>query len=278
MDKRTDNMIIQTLSDLLPLTVVRYICSIYQYLKPQGDYLEIGKTLSLNYFIFIGGGLIVALFLTEMSFPKQLSGVGDFLAGFFSPLAFLWLVIGYFMQNKELAMNREELLISRIALEKQAEELSNSVQEQKELVKLTKIEIENIINSQLPILNIESSYYYPKGSNIPTLNGSYRAESNKVKLYISNHGRDAKNSYIEVVVNGEKIASEIHQLDKSKKIEFYIDSNNIPKPPFIVNLYFTTESLEQYIQKICFNGEISPKNEITPDQLAKPINRLNDGN
>lgn len=182
------------------------------------------------------------------------------------------------MQNKELAMNREELLISRLALEKQAEELYNSVQEQKELVKLTKVEVENIINSQLPILNIESSHYYPTGSLIPTFNDGRHAKSTEVELYISNHGRDAKNSYIEIVVDGEKIVSNKQHLDKNKTLKFNIVSNKIPKPPFTVNLYFTTEGLDQYIQKIYFNGEISKKNEIKPDQLAKPINRLNDGN
>jgi hypothetical protein len=49
---------------------------------------------------------------------------GDFLAGIFSPLAFLWLVFGYLQQGKELQQNTE-------ALRLQAEELSNLVKEQK---------------------------------------------------------------------------------------------------------------------------------------------------
>ncbi|WP_417538225.1 hypothetical protein [Marinomonas sp.] len=37
-----------------------------------------------------------------------MSGYGDFLAGFFSPIAFGWLVIGYLMQNKELKNSVEQ--------------------------------------------------------------------------------------------------------------------------------------------------------------------------
>lgn len=39
----------------------------------------------------------------------KLSELGDFLAGFFTPLAFLWLVVGYFLQKDEFQLQREEL-------------------------------------------------------------------------------------------------------------------------------------------------------------------------
>lgn len=42
------------------------------------------------------------LYYSPPSPPMELNEVGDYLAGAFSPLAFLWLVIGYLMQNKEL--------------------------------------------------------------------------------------------------------------------------------------------------------------------------------
>lgn len=60
---------------------------------------------------------------------------GDFLAGIFSPLAFLWLVFGYYQQGEELKQNT-------LALNIQAEELKNSVEQQRELVLATKEEIE----------------------------------------------------------------------------------------------------------------------------------------
>ena len=48
--------------------------------------------------------------------------LGSFLEGAFAPLAFLWLVIGYFLQQKELEQNTE-------ALRAQAEEIQRSAEQ-----------------------------------------------------------------------------------------------------------------------------------------------------
>ncbi len=56
---------------------------------------------------------------------------GDFLAGVFAPLAFLWLVLGFFQQG-------EELRHSGRALWMQGRELQHSVEQQKELVAVTR--------------------------------------------------------------------------------------------------------------------------------------------
>lgn len=57
--------------------------------------------------------------------------VGDFLAGVVGPLALLWLILGYFQQGAELRNSSE-------ALQLQAEELKSSVQQQIELVNVTR--------------------------------------------------------------------------------------------------------------------------------------------
>lgn len=61
----------------------------------------------------------------------DLNELGDFLAGVFAPLAFLWLVLGYFLQRREISQNTK-------ALELQAEELNSSVEQQKQLVETAK--------------------------------------------------------------------------------------------------------------------------------------------
>jgi hypothetical protein len=61
--------------------------------------------------------------------PVELNAWGDFFAGFFAPLAFLWLVLGYMQQGEELRNSRDALLL-------QAKELKNSVEQQSELVKV----------------------------------------------------------------------------------------------------------------------------------------------
>jgi hypothetical protein len=45
-----------------------------------------------------------------------LNGVGDTLAGFVSPLAFLWLVVATWLQRQELGLQRKELEETRKVL------------------------------------------------------------------------------------------------------------------------------------------------------------------
>ncbi len=51
----------------------------------------------------------------------SLANWGGFLSGATAPVAFLWLVLGYLMQNAELKMNRETLKAQTEALIIQAE-------------------------------------------------------------------------------------------------------------------------------------------------------------
>lgn len=86
----------------------------------------------------IGGGVTVFYLLGLLLYawtgwdkfvdlePNEL---GDFLAGGFAPLAFAWLVLGFMQQGVELKQNTD-------ALRLQAQELANTVQQQKELVAL----------------------------------------------------------------------------------------------------------------------------------------------
>lgn len=70
----------------------------------------------------------------------ELNEVGDYLAGAFSPLAFLWLVIGYLMQNSELKLSRE-------SIKRQADELeaATNIQVKRE---------RRIFDSNQPIIEI----------------------------------------------------------------------------------------------------------------------------
>ena len=57
----------------------------------------------------------------------ELNELGDFLAGFFTPLAFGWLIYGYFLQSSELSLQRKELELTREQLGKQTELLQEQV-------------------------------------------------------------------------------------------------------------------------------------------------------
>jgi hypothetical protein len=76
--------------------------------------------------------LVFSLYmLSTKMHPTELNAWGDFFAGFFAPLAFLWLVLGYLQQGEELRHSTE-------ALKLQAEELKNSVEQQSQLVAVSR--------------------------------------------------------------------------------------------------------------------------------------------
>src|SRR5262245_17862447 len=55
---------------------------------------------------------------------------GNLAAGVFAPLAFLWLVVGYFQQGEELRDNVSALRLQEEALRLQVQELKESVAQQ----------------------------------------------------------------------------------------------------------------------------------------------------
>jgi hypothetical protein len=85
------------------------------------------------------GALVTLVYLGSLSlltherWPKlltmDLNAVGDFLAGAFGPIAIVWLVLGFIQQGEELKLNTE-------ALKLQADELRQSVAQQRRLVEL----------------------------------------------------------------------------------------------------------------------------------------------
>lgn len=106
--------------------------------------------------------LLVVFAITDLSEYKdlQLNEKGDLLAGVFSPLAFLWLVYGYLQQGQELKQNT-------LALSLQAQELKNSVEQQKvlanaalEQLNILRIEFNNNIVKSRPILKIKDCGFH----------------------------------------------------------------------------------------------------------------------
>ncbi|EPF9868391.1 TPA: hypothetical protein ACHIJP_002561, partial [Acinetobacter baumannii] len=71
------------------------------------------------------------VWFADYSKPMPLNEVGDFLAGVFSPLAFLFLYIGYKQNSESIRLQNEELKASTKALELQVKEMQESVEQQK---------------------------------------------------------------------------------------------------------------------------------------------------
>ncbi|HHP0395509.1 hypothetical protein [Acinetobacter baumannii] len=90
-------------------------------------------------FIYI---LIFHVWFADYSKPMPLNEVGDFLAGVFSPLAFLFLYIGYKQNSESIRLQNEELKASTRALELQVKEMRESVEQQKVMAELQRTELE----------------------------------------------------------------------------------------------------------------------------------------
>jgi len=112
----------------------------------------------------------------------KLNEKGDFLAGIFSPLAFLWLVYGYLQQGQELKQNTkalnmqaEELRISNESLRQQVVEMGKSVKAQQDMFLLAEKQYQETIfekqKSLIPQLVFIPSDY--SKTNSPTLNGDW---------------------------------------------------------------------------------------------------------
>lgn len=71
--------------------------------------------------------------LCKWDAPPEPNSLGDFLAGVFSPVAFLWLVLGYRQQGEELQLNTQVLRL-------QVRELEASVAAQRDLAEATRAE------------------------------------------------------------------------------------------------------------------------------------------
>lgn len=79
---------------------------------------------SLITVIWLAGGAYYAFFFISPAVWKAMSPneMGDFAAGFFAPLAFFWLVLGYAQQGEELIKNNEEMRRQYEEMKKSAEQ------------------------------------------------------------------------------------------------------------------------------------------------------------
>ncbi|MBP1140196.1 hypothetical protein ABNM62_10425 [Pseudomonas syringae] len=86
--------------------------------------LEIWGALGTGIYLI---AIVLAVLSDFQSFRElKLNELGDFLAGVFGPVAFLWLVLGFLQQGRELKLSTD-------ALRLQAEELRNSVEQQRRM-------------------------------------------------------------------------------------------------------------------------------------------------
>ena len=82
---------------------------------------------SLVTLIWLAGGTVYVGTVVGWAFWQQdTATIGGFFEGFFAPLAFLWLVVGLFIQQQELSRTRDEMRQSNVLAAQQADAIEAS--------------------------------------------------------------------------------------------------------------------------------------------------------
>lgn len=192
--------------------------------------------------------------------------LGDFLAGTFSPLAFLFLILGYLQNNKNLSQNTEaisqqaialqqqadslkqqaksldtqiaELKLSNKAYQRQVDEMEKSVEAQQKMFQLAETQYnessEEKLRGSMPLLNLIGTKYYVAKN----YGGSSQYE-HKFQLTLKIKNRSIKNLKIRsnfwfITQSGgsydesQKIEINSIDLNKSAILLFYIKTDTIP--------------------------------------------------
>ena len=202
--------------------------------------------------LWAGVGLTVAYILVMLWFHlgdawnSGANELGDFLAGVFTPLAFLWLVIGYFMQSTELGLQRQEL-------KHQREELALTRDKLGDQVELLKQQAEADHQRTLPRLKLERG-------NI---------SSGEQKWIIRNIGAIAKELIVLMKDDDEQFS--FRQLDSDKEIDVFSIPTHGGACSFYCEARFTSGDHESFRQlwKIKRTGEEKPS--------FKPVKELTNG-
>lgn len=160
--------------------------------------------------------------------------MGDFFAGAFAPLAFLWLVLGFFQQGKELRHSGEALWI-------QGRELQHSVEQQRELVNVTREQLKfesdvlreqrlEIARSSKPVLKLTAGR--ETASKPDTRNQSF---------HVSNHGKRCTN--LEVTLEGYDSPLNWDVLETGARQPFDVELDSGEFAPITVSMTFLDERM-----------------------------------
>lgn len=166
----------------------------------------IGLALTLSY--LLGIGFLVIDELAEIA-SLPLNELGDFLTGVFGPIAVFWLVLGYFQQGRELSLSVR-------ALELQAEELKQSVEQQTRIAELTHQQLEHEFSrfrdEQLSRSKLE------QGAFIVTHEGNYSRSDGETEHHVSvvNLGQAVANFSFLHVHGLQPIPSEMYEDDEDE--------------------------------------------------------------
>lgn len=206
-----------------------------------------GWALSFLWLVFI-----VYLLLTH-EFPNDLNSIGDFVAGMASPLAFLWVVIGYYQSQEALKLQAKELSQSSEALVHQVEEMRAATKLQEEQLKQVKLQYENSISNDKFKLQPFFDLRLKRIIEIEEIKGSYlsltfeleciEGSARYVSLYNKKHNIESLNP-INLITKGKVEKIQIHMLEEKIdslfgtliQVNYFDVKNNYVSQEYMINI------------------------------------------
>lgn len=118
-----------------------------------------------------------------------------FLSGVFAPLAFLWLVLGFRQQGDELQNSARALWL-------QGEELRNSVEQQRQLVEVSREQLASEVADRMRAEEDAERSAQPR-LLMPTPGGSYSGPRRQLQLVVTSGGPTC--SDVRMLIDGETV-------------------------------------------------------------------------
>lgn len=209
-------------------------------MKPAGNNNSLHRWGIIISAIYIGLWATYALNDKQSFAVLKPNEIGDWLAGVFSPLAFAWVIIGFFQQHREIEQTRQALII-------QGNELKNSVDQQKNLVNISHRQYESDIEHK----RLEIKKLSPRISL--HLGGSIQSSPNHdQEIIIKNMGNTAYNLCI-YIDNLSNVARQYDRVNTSKNETFKINFTNILQNQEIY-VQYEDQIGNSYEQKYALSG------------------------
>ncbi|MFJ4348901.1 hypothetical protein [Pseudomonas sp. NPDC089401] len=208
--------------------------------------VDIGGAITLVYLVGITA-LTWGRIGTLSTMP--LNEVGDFLAGAFGPVAFLWLVLGFLQQG-------DELRLSTKALEDQAGELKRTVEHQSTMASAALDQID----AQRESLQMQ---WYEREKTLKavfSINYGYPSHSSpnvRNTIYITNRGADA--AHMDLTFEPQISEERIHLADmrsgEQESFSFSFNPQESPRSGLVTITYLDAEGKPRHQRFVYELGE-----------------------
>lgn len=185
---------------------------------------------------------------------------GDFFAGAFAPLAFLWLVLGYLQQGEELRLSTE-------ALRLQAAELKNSVEQQRALVEVSRQQVESEREALAQERQLRDEEARPV-LDVDSAGGTFRGDGHSTyNISISNIGNTASGLVVNVLHKDGRL-QRLHALPLLDKGNHLVARVEVPQPQEIEGAQLQIEFRDRFGRTSQLRYAISRQSEHPHASLA----------